>query len=94
MIILNVNDLLDAARDISESSPGKIHPSTLDALERALVNAAGALASTLASAEGVTLKSVANERGFGGLCAEFTPGPNGETSDTLQGYDAGGEWGQ
>lgn len=92
MIILNVNELLDAARDISEASPGKLHPATLEALERALVNAAGALAATLASAEGVALHSVDNQPGFGGLCAAFMPGEAGETSDTLASYDQGGEW--
>lgn len=92
MIILNVNDLLDAARDISDADPGKIHPSALDALQSAIVNAAAALASQIAMAEGVTLRDVDYQPGFGGLCAEFTPGENGERSDVLQSYDESGEW--
>lgn len=84
-IILNVNDLLDAAGDILPSAIS-------DPLIANLETATEALALALAEQEGVTHSSTDYEPGFGGLCAVFKPGHSGKVSPALAKYDEGGEW--
>ncbi len=92
MIILNTNELLDAAAELAEADPAGDLAQALDGLEAAIVAAVEALGVAMAQAEGVGLHSVTNEPGFGGLCAAFMPGEAGKTSDTLAAHDQGGEW--
>jgi hypothetical protein len=84
-MVLNTNDLLDVAADI-------LPDHELVPLATLCEIAADQLARAIARRENVTLHSTAYEQGFGGLCATFNPGPNGETSDAIAAGDEGGEW--
>ena len=90
MIILNTENMLDAAAEIAAKSP-KLAP-TIDALVGNIEDALGDLAELLAQAEGVQHHETSNQPGFGGLCSAFSKGSRGKRSKILQTYDAGGEW--
>ena len=85
MKILDVNDLLDAAKSVD--LPG--FDKHLEAIEAAV----DALAEDIAAHFQICHVSTAYEPGFGGLCAEFAPEYEGqECPDEIDEGDPDGEW--
>ena len=87
MIILDTDNLLAALNEckgIPEAKAASLHTAVETALE--------AVAKALAEVEDVTLDGVTYQPGFGGLCAAFRAGPEGEKSELLRLYDPSGKW--